>query len=148
MRGTAQYYDVTNLQIRITPACAGNSKSATLTDFLPSDHPRVCGEQALGGEWRAEFVGSPPRVRGTARIRYNPHPVPRITPACAGNRFLLLPAGIVAWDHPRVCGEQVFLRLLKGLDMGSPPRVRGTVIVQILSGHHERITPACAGNRN
>ena len=25
VRGTAQYYDVTNLQIRITPACAGNS---------------------------------------------------------------------------------------------------------------------------
>ena len=45
VRGTAQYYDVTNLQIRITPACAGNSEAAGLQWQDVEDHPRVCGEQ-------------------------------------------------------------------------------------------------------
>ena len=34
---------------------------------MTEDHPRVCGEQPLQELKHAIFVGSPPRVRGTAR---------------------------------------------------------------------------------
>ena len=71
--------------------------------------------------------GSPPRVRGTVfHIRIVVR-IPRITPACAGNR-----EGVLSWtndgkDHPRVCGEQVLGMTLARRMVGSPPRVRGTV---------------------
>ena len=96
------------------------------------DHPRMCGEQMFSKEETASYKGSPPRVRGTAiepQARGSWH---RITPACAGNRFLSNPLHAFMWDHPRVCGEQRrpyrhFLQL-----GGSPPRVRGTVDTCIL----------------
>ncbi len=110
------------------------------------DHPRMCGEQMFSKEETASYKGSPPRVRGTAiepQARGSWH---RITPACAGNRFLSNPLHAFMWDHPRVCGEQRrpyrhFLQL-----GGSPPRVRGTVKEKIEQSGYKRITPACAGN--
>ena len=51
------------------------------------------------------------------------------------------------WDHPRVCGEkyggaQGLLEI-----MGSPPRMRGKVIVCVMTSGGHRITPAYAGKR-
>ena len=69
-----------------------------------------------------------------------------ITPACAGNSDRNLPGKREPWDHPRVCGEQIF-RLLPGKALiGSPPRVRGTVDARIHGLVEHGITPACAGN--
>ena len=70
-----------------------------------------------------------------------------ITPAYAGKRAAgdLLPWQ--RWDHPRVCGEKVPLYLGNTAGAGSPPRMRGKVVVSrnlcLLSG----ITPAYAGKR-
>ncbi len=50
------------------------------------------------------------------------------------------------WDHPRVCGEQLMVRIFGDASAGSPPRVRGTgplLCVQVIA---DGITPACAGN--
>ena len=49
----------------ITPACAGNSGTDCTGLQWPSDHPRVCGEQAFTGSRTSIKRGSPPRVRGT-----------------------------------------------------------------------------------
>ena len=48
-------------------------------------------------------------------------------------------------DHPRVCGEKVFLSVPATSVLGSPPRVRGKVNFSILRLLPFRITPACAG---
>ena len=70
-----------------------------------------------------------------------------ITPACAGRRW---ESGYNPWrwgDHPRVCGEKCFGNdLIKGVK-GSPPRVRGEVLLTALMPANRRITPACAGRR-
>ena len=50
-------------------------------------------------------------------------------------------------DHPRVCGEQHYLKKGKRHILGSPPRVRGTEVSTSGGDHAVRITPACAGNR-
>ena len=45
-----------------------------------------------------------------------------------------------------MCGEQMLIHGKERKFKGSPPRVRGTVIVFIFSFLAHRITPACAGN--
>ena len=49
-------------------------------------------------------------------------------------------------DHPRVCGEQSLEDTDRGANGGSPPRVRGTVVVGSTKTPSRGITPACAGN--
>ena len=49
----------------------------------------------------------------------------RITPACAGKRFVLGHRFRLQRDHPRLCGEKLLLLLVLVLDLGSPPLVRG-----------------------
>ena len=44
-----------------------------------------------------------------------------------------------------MCGEKVFSRRTLCLNKGSPPRVRGKVILPFISTLRARITPACAG---
>ena len=105
-------------------------------------------------------------MRGTKSITHGSSTDPRITPACAGNRYthrgLLDIVGITpacagnsdsfrhfplnGKDHPRVCGEQSHIAKMQKILAGSPPRVRGTVLDNGRIGYKERITPACAGN--
>ena len=110
------------------------------------DHPRVCGEQ--GGVLPAgnSLIGSPPRVRGTGIGRRIALSTRGITPACAGNSTWALAAASVVKDHPRVCGEQMLTISASVVAKGSPPRVRGTVLLVISGQAYNRITPACAGN--
>ena len=69
----------------------------------------------------------------------------RITPACAGKRFLCRLPFRTIWDHPRVCGEKRVLMPLAISSWGSPPRVRGKERLSLIGGPLIRITPACAG---
>ena len=68
-----------------------------------------------------------------------------ITPAYAGKSMLVALALPVSRDHPRVCGEKVRSRVLMGLSLGSPPRMRGKGINSMTAGTLEGITPAYAG---
>ena len=45
-----------------------------------------------------------------------------------------------------MCGEQLQKRDLWDTMTGSPPRVRGTVVPQVVKRKKRGITPACAGN--
>ena len=108
----------------------------------------MCGEQHLRGFFSTYMIGSPPRVRGTEAARDAPEDKPGITPACAGNSCAPASPGPSAPDHPRVCGEQTMLCLMKSKRSGSPPRVRGTADLFPHACTGFRITPACAGNSN
>ena len=110
---------------RITPACAGKRSTTS------------------GGS--VILVGSPPHVRGKEVAVHNIPNGKRITPACAGKRTPLTPVEWGYWDHPRVCGEKLFLRATGVAFYGSPPRVRGKGAVLPVYPHQVGITPACAG---
>ena len=114
------------VESRITPACAGNTRTSFYLSRLR--------------------LGSPPHVR---EIHFSNDSVPfdtRITPACAGNTVLqVLPLSFPE-DHPRMCGKYIFFPSFLFSLQGSPPHVReihfcGFRVVQLF-----RITPACAGN--
>ena len=147
MRGTVKKMYSGLDELRITPACAGNSAPGTPARPGMRDHPRVCGEQHIFTAQQSISTGSPPRVRGTDLLRAQDRCAGGITPACAGNRAPAPWPSAWAWDHPRVCGEQQHGPRFRLVISGSPPRVRGTD-VHIISGCNIcRITPACAGNR-
>ena len=110
------------------------------------DHPRVCGEYYCAFVAREFMLGSPPRVRGIPNMLITMPSYDRITPACAGNTLNAISCDSEFWDHPRVCGEYFFLMLFFPFQKGSPPRVRGILLLNVSKKYAIRITPACAGN--
>ena len=145
MRGKVCLRLRVHLVVRITPACAGKSSSNPVHQRFREDHPRVCGEKKNGKIYDGKALGSPPRVRGKAARLPLVLSGARITPACAGKRAPNSKHPPVAEDHPRVCGEKEYLIYRKLFDEGSPPRVRGKVLLLCLGMNRLRITPACAG---
>ena len=93
----------------ITPAYAGKSALDDLMQYLRGDHPRVCGEKAAFVVGSHSGIGSPPRMRGKACIAWPHSLVFRITPAYAGKRGRRHGQSLCGGDHPRVCGEKMFM---------------------------------------
>ena len=69
-----------------------------------------------------------------------------ITPACAGNTFLLFLLCSRVGDHPRMRGEYGFVNENGELNEGSPPHARGIRRPGCTDPGPGGITPACAGN--
>ena len=131
----------------ITPACAGKRRPVPSPRSTRQDHPRVCGEKSGLMRSNATGTGSPPRVRGKDVSGADATPWIRITPACAGKSFTSMKCFRAIQDHPRVCGEKTEIAYVVFLSEGSPPRVRGKVVVPWNSCVFAGITPACAGKR-
>ena len=106
MRGTDEIRELEDMNHRITPACAGNSRAFLGEHGISGDHPRVCGEQYTLSRPASPGSGSPPRVRGTVSPPAIFLNFFRITPACAGNSSDYFGITCRKRDHPRVCGEQ------------------------------------------
>ena len=127
MRGTVEREGDSMSRFRITPAHAGNRLPMSPQDTCSGDHPRACGEQELLSPEQAKLVGSPPRMRGTVKMGTSLAGGVRITPAHAGNSDYIRPDLGDIEDHPRACGEQKEYTATAIADIGSPPRMRGTV---------------------
>ena len=93
-------------------------------------------------------MGSSPRVRGAAEaeVEYPDHG--GIIPACAGSSSLRNRSRRHIRDHPRVCGEQLFLFACAFALWGSSPRVRGADLDDLVLVMGAGIIPACAGSSN
>ena len=126
VRGTGSFQVGVAFAGRFIPACAGNRTASDSPWIQGTVHPRVCGEQPLGGLWFVRPGGSSPRVRGT-------------------DIFRLLNIYVFT-VHPRVCGEQFSNVLFRSYDAGSSPRVRGTGLADSAIPCADRFIPACAGN--
>ena len=126
MRGTLFLQIGSYLIKRIIPADAGNTLADRVMRGEFGDHPRGCGEHALGYNYLAVTAGSSPRMRGT------PCPVPStpspwgIIPADAGNTKEQMKQHAGVKDHPRGCGEHSTGSCDCGWPWGSSPRMRGT----------------------
>ncbi len=105
----------------------------------------MCGEKRSSCCVAIRSVGSPPRVRGKVFHAFPPSDKLRITPACAGKSVTAGLKDLTGEDHPRVCGEKSCIRICSRSTAGSPPRVRGKVILSMSEPECCRITPACAG---
>ena len=71
----------------------------------------------------------------------------RITPAYAGKSLFCFTAAVPIQDHPRVCGEKYLQVLPRCFRRGSPPRMRGKVVLGSFLQMALGITPAYAGKR-
>ena len=146
MRGTPSFGMVWRWWTRIIPACAGNTAQWTSRTNRLRDHPRVCGEHRRACRQRPMIRGSSPRVRGTPYRYRDVVGFEGIIPACAGNTHgnSGLPRDIR--DHPRVCGEHGQRCQPAVPQLGSSPRVRGTLAPEQDAVRRSGIIPACAGN--
>ena len=147
MRGKVAQSYTSPAQGRITPACAGKSKNTFIGQSPAEDHPRMCGEKALVAHDYTSTSGSPPHVRGKDVHNLGYEHQYRITPACAGKSTSNLKRRRMGWDHPRMCGEKVFLSVPATSVLGSPPHVRGKGLFVRARNVRLGITPACAGKR-
>ena len=146
LRGTQEPDDDLPLNMRITPAPAGNTVQAEVTLALTGDHPRTCGEHLSRDDFYNIAVGSPPHLRGTRQPRRQIEQALGITPAPAGNTSTFFRLEISLQDHPRTCGEHSTIGgALLGYQ-GSPPHLRGTQHTSWCCFADDRITPAPAGN--
>ena len=126
MRGTRNSDISKDKQRRIIPADAGNTRRYQTQDNPIKDHPRGCGEHALGSPDLADAVGSSPRMRGTPAYSSIFAADSGIIPADAGNTQAMN-SRLKAWpDHPRGCGEHQLAQDQNLTNSGSSPRMRGT----------------------
>ena len=70
-----------------------------------------------------------------------------ITPAYAGKSRFPSSTAPYRRDYPRACGEKFNLKEMSKTLLGSPPRVRGKGVVDVLVPEPFGITPAYAGKR-
>ncbi len=105
-RGTAEADAIEDAMARFIPACAGNRPASLSRVTTSAVHPRVRGEQGPLGLRLGDGVGSSPRARGTALVRYHGGKWKRFIPACAGNRATSSAVTQLGSVHPRVRGEQ------------------------------------------
>ena len=84
-------------------------------------------------------------MRGKQVYPLRPQQCIRITPAYAGKTGASDRKPPIAWDHPRVCGENLVAADKRTLDVGSPPRMRGKHVMGKVFEVEFGITPAYAG---
>ena len=145
VRGKRQCMKLETLKTRITPAGAGKTLLRRHCKHHIQDHPRRCGENFSLVSLLFAVLGSPPQVRGKHSPKSEQRAPFGITPAGAGKTR---PARLSPWvnrDHPRRCGENIYLPFHCYSVRGSPPQVRGKLSIPSLSNDDNRITPADAG---
>ena len=145
MRGKVRWLSGLSGTPGITPAYAGKRSSPWGEHGCNGDHPRVCGEKFFSFTVVCRPAGSPPRMRGKGESACTGPCLPGITPAYAGKSPCGTRKGWSQKDHPRVCGEKVWRTSSGTCSRGSPPRMRGKVLLRILRVSGMGITPAYAG---
>ena len=130
---------------RLIPAWAGKTRSRVRGRMSWWAHPRVGGENCVGGCPAAAAAGSSPRGRG--KRRPIPHQRNRhgLIPAWAGKTWHHGSCPCTRRAHPRVGGEN---RVLGGGDQGragSSPRGRGKRRCGPAPARGARLIPAWAG---
>ena len=75
-------------------------------------------------------------------------PVVGITPAYAGKSIFCHFIFKLLKDHPRLCGEKIYVGVVPISCLGSPPPMRGKEFANDLIPAEVRITPAYAGKRS
>ena len=126
-RGRGKAFSVLRRQFRfrITPAWAGKRAASDCKGEKHEDHPRMGGEK-----WHCVYFcrhprGSPPHGRGKVKTSRLLTVAIRITPAWAGKRLPFSSLPHTYWDHPRMGGEKLHLRMPFSTSLGSPPHGRG-----------------------
>ena len=93
-----------------------------------ADHPRACGELGERPIAKCDLFGSSPRMRGTPTDGAYKVGLNRIIPAHAGNSIGAAASMSPKADHPRACGELLWVWETRHQMTGSSPRMRGNSV--------------------
>ena len=145
MRGKGQPQRFSEYCKGITPAYAGKRSATASKAEEKRDHPRLCGEKVVPLTSKINKQGSSPPMRGKVRVGEAYSRAYRITPAYAGKSKKSDMDIIISQDHPRLCGEKFRIPRMAASQLGSPPPMRGKVILYNKIWSAFRITPAYAG---
>ena len=145
MRGKAVRYGEFASYSGITPAYAGKRKTRSFLSDTVRDHPRLCGEKSVLIICTLPYQGSPPPMRGKAKLNLFHPCYCGITPAYAGKSFTVSAISASVKDHPRLCGEKDTQKRFTILHEGSPPPMRGKGTFGVDTSTTTGITPAYAG---
>ena len=125
MRGKDGWRWRCSIRCGITPAYAGKRAQIAFFKAAGRDHPRVCGEKKNTVRCCENCTGSPPRMRGKGYVTSLTRCGVGITPAYAGKSGIFTCRSTRNKDHPRVCGEKLYMPCAIAPSVGSPPRMRG-----------------------
>ena len=132
---------------RITSACAEQTETHNRARFHVWDHLRVCGADRSRANVLGDEEGSPPRVRSRRHPQSVCQHIGGITSACAEQTSMRRSVHSMRRDHLRVCGADLPVHRVNGVELGSPPRVRSRpviAIIQFRANGNRGITSACA----
>ena len=145
MRGSPLVIKVQELLHGIIPAHAGLTVLHRVWATLWRDHPRACGAHTRFCIVIHPSTGSSPRMRGSLTSRMSFGDAMGIIPAHAGLTIVPLICVLMTWDHPRACGAHHSTLNLCFNDMGSSPRMRGSLYSTSIESLITGIIPAHAG---
>ena len=146
VRGALRPSATIGLGCGIIPACAGSTLFCHRFFGRFRDHPRMCGEHLPESAICGHSRGSSPHVRGAhQRLRFILGEI-GIIPACAGSTFVIVYPPRFSRDHPRMCGEHLWMQASTGATSGSSPHVRGALWPRVSGRASIGIIPACAGS--
>ena len=146
MRGTFIDSGAFTAYKRFIPALAGNICFNCGIIFMPTVHPRACGEHCLCQLPIKFRNGSSPRLRGTSFLLTASLLPRRFIPALAGNILSDNQSINPTTVHPRACGEHFVNGFWVCVWHGSSPRLRGTLCCMTDFIAFFRFIPALAGN--
>ena len=145
VRGKPDDVRESSRHLRIIPARAGQTSDRASRHGSTPDHPRACGANAYAEAHSKNHTGSSPRVRGKLELGRIVLQSRRIIPARAGQTKRPIWPKPRRTDHPRACGANQEVLVLRASFLGSSPRVRGKHDCQTSRRSGYRIIPARAG---
>ena len=129
----------------IIPAHAGLTHSQSAPARRWWDHPRACGAHMNVLNQEVNEKGSSPRMRGSQEYFTNGNHVPGIIPAHAGLTGTWRTQPRRYRDHPRACGAHKVMSTWMRKQLGSSPRMRGSLSTSMMCSTTRRDHPRACG---
>ena len=131
---------------RFIPTRVGNSSKSRKPLPFMSVHPHACGELFPNISFISSLGGSSPRVWGTLYHGIDSSTESRFIPTRVGNSAKLTSVRWVDTVHPHACGELLFNYNPQPINIGSSPRVWGTLCSSQSLPKMNRFIPTRVGN--
>ena len=128
-----------------TPAYAGKTGRHEDDRAPARKHPRLRGEDQPLRQKTQGGPETPPLTRGRPQCLALASDCLRNTPAYAGKTFTAFPHPLESRKHPRLRGEDAYLRAARPRFLETPPLTRGRLRATPMRGGFRRNTPAYAG---
>ena len=145
LRGKRAVKPCSSTSARCIPAPAGETQPSPRPPGPSPVHPRACGGNGFGGGCGAWWRGASPRLRGKPPPSWPSSLRAGCIPAPAGETPPRTPPPPTPWVHPRACGGNAPLEVVRGPVSGASPRLRGKQLGGAAEPETLRCIPAPAG---